>query len=234
MLNDKDRYLIVGTGRSGSSLLAAILADAGADFNLPSVLTWNRSSGAYEHPKLICACKWFFRSHKAAFLSDQLRRFCEIRMERELLLLWQEAVFAKYPNAVWLIHFIPRLGYSPKVILSYREFTSFSLSEYLKKGVSMPDLVKKYYEINSTAMLALNVFGGVAVSYEELVDKNDTMWADAISSLTNIDSQKIIYFRNQRVKEIKNKNNFSIYYDEKTTNIYQSMVELKGKLIKNN
>jgi len=233
MLNDKNRYLIVGTGRSGSSLLAAILADAGAKFNLPSVLIWNRSSGAYEHPKLISACKWFFRSRKAALFSDQLCRFCEIRMERKLLLLWQEAVFAKYPNAVWLIHFIPKLGYSPKLILSYRSFPNFSISEYLKKGLSMPDLVSKYYEINSTAMLALNIFGGVAVSYEELVNKDETIWADAISSLTDIDSQKIIYSRNQRVNEIKNKNKFPIYYDQKITDIYQAMVNLKGKVIIN-
>jgi LPS sulfotransferase NodH len=38
--NDKYRYMLVGTGRSGSSLLSAILADAGANFDMPNVSAW--------------------------------------------------------------------------------------------------------------------------------------------------------------------------------------------------
>ena len=41
------RYLLVGAGRSGSSLLAAILVDSGANFNMLPVQDWNAGGGAY-------------------------------------------------------------------------------------------------------------------------------------------------------------------------------------------
>lgn len=55
------RYLLVGAGRSGSSLLAAIMADNGADFHMPRVDDWNAGSGAYEHAEIATALKWYAR-----------------------------------------------------------------------------------------------------------------------------------------------------------------------------
>ena len=50
MIHGPVRFLIVGTGRCGSSLLSAILARAGANFDMPLRAEWDRRSGEYEHP----------------------------------------------------------------------------------------------------------------------------------------------------------------------------------------
>ena len=39
---DRTRYLLLTPGRSGSSLLASLLADLGANFGLPAPGDWNR------------------------------------------------------------------------------------------------------------------------------------------------------------------------------------------------
>ena len=55
---DKPKFLIVGIGRSGSSLLAAILAKSGGNFGLPSLDDWDRRDGVLEHPYVLNAYKW--------------------------------------------------------------------------------------------------------------------------------------------------------------------------------
>ena len=158
MNQNQVRYLIVGTGRSGSSLLSAILADAGANFDIPEISGWDRRSGAYEHPKLISACKWLYRSRKVAPFSDSFKKFCERKIIYNLSELFEAAIFAKYPMAVGLTHFVSQLGYKPQVILSYRNFFGYSTSMYLKNGISLTDLTKEYEETNTTGFLQLKVF----------------------------------------------------------------------------
>ena len=63
MSHDKRRFIIVGTGRSGSSLLAAILAGAGADFAMPSKQQWGRDGGGFEHPDFVRAYNWYERAN---------------------------------------------------------------------------------------------------------------------------------------------------------------------------
>ena len=50
--NDNRRFFVVTVGRTGSSLLASILADAGADFGVQSEDKWDSGGGAYELPSL--------------------------------------------------------------------------------------------------------------------------------------------------------------------------------------
>jgi hypothetical protein len=230
--NDKYRYMLVGTGRSGSSLLSAIIADAGANFDMPNVSAWDRRSGAYEHPELINSYKWFLRSKKMALLSDRLRRFCEIRTENKLSTLLDRAVFAKYPHAFRLIHFTPELEFYPKIILSYRDFAGYSKSMYRKNGMDMPNLIKSYKEINSTALLQLEVFGGVAINYKELVDKSETNWAETISSLTGIDFSSLLESREKRVQLNHNMSSITKNYsfDSEINAIYSMLNQSKGEI----
>ena len=44
--NDNRRFFVVTVGRTGSSLLASILADAGADFGVQSEDKWDAGGGA--------------------------------------------------------------------------------------------------------------------------------------------------------------------------------------------
>ena len=230
------KYLIIGTGRSGSSLISAILADAGAVFDLPNIPSWNTRSGAYEHPKLISACKWLHRYRKVSSLSDRLKKFCENKIIQELSDLFQSANFAKYPMAVGLVHLIPRLGYQPKVIISYRDFASYSQSMYYKNGIEFQNLTKSYKNTNNMALLQLDVFGGCVIDYDEIVDFKEVDWAHNLASLTGLDVAQILESRNKRAnKRQKNKvYKSNICIDNSIECIYKKLLSLKGKVISGN
>jgi hypothetical protein len=234
MQPEKGRVFIVGTGRSGSSLLSAILADAGVDFGVPNVSGWDRSSGAFEHPLLISACKWFLRARKVSLISDRAKRFCESKMEQELVRLLQKVEFSKYPAAIDLIHVIPKLGYVPKVIVSYRNFDSYSMSAYLKNGGNITRLAYDYVETNNTALLQLNVFGGCSVSYEEVIDLEETDWAQSIADLTGLDFERILKSREKRALKpsCKREQMISpIVHREAIEMTYSRLNQTKGKIL---
>ena len=70
------RYFIITSGRSGS-LLASILADAGANFGLSTRSDWSRDSGEMEHPDV-------------AYVSRQFRRAAYLQPRK------RESILAKY------------------------------------------------------------------------------------------------------------------------------------------
>ena len=134
--------------------------------------------------------------------------------------------------AVGLTHFVSQLGYKPKVILSYRNFFGYSTSMYLKNGISLIDLTKEYEETNTTGFLQLKVFGGCAISYEELIDTQETIWANALETLTGLNANQLIQSRNQRVKQVR-KNSLDgqeILNNHTSQSIYNNLYKLKGKI----
>ena len=126
-MEDKRRFFILTLGRTGSSLLASILNDAGADFDGLDQSDWDRTGGAFEHPELIP-------------IARELRKMDEIGSRRPMLLLprlkWDMArhkmkkgLKELLPKVTYLkgdlapaVHWSARLGYVPTVILSYRKF----------------------------------------------------------------------------------------------------------------
>src|SRR5271163_3957531 len=59
------RYFVVNSGRSGSTLLSVILAEAGAQFDLPIPRSWNPVGGEMEHPLGLRATAAFRRTSQA-------------------------------------------------------------------------------------------------------------------------------------------------------------------------
>ena len=57
-MSQSRKFLIVGTGRCGSTLLSAIIAKSGGSFGLPALEDWDRRGGALEHPCILSAYKW--------------------------------------------------------------------------------------------------------------------------------------------------------------------------------
>ena len=220
-------------GRSGSSLLSAILADAGAFFNMPNISSWDRKSGAYEHPKLHSAFKWYSRSQKimkSVLPSQPLKRFFEIRFQRDLSDLFSDTIFTKSTGLIWLVHRIHKLGYQPKLILSYRKFEGYAASRHLRSGWSAPELVKDYIGVNSTALLQLQIFGGCAVSYEELTNTKDQSWAEAISTVTGLNCSQLLQSREKHSIPISRNSTLPIF-DEAANDIYTKFLKLKGTVI---
>jgi hypothetical protein len=79
----------------------------------------------------------------------------------------------KSTKVIWLVSTIRRLGYQPKVIVSYRRFEEYCASYHVKNALSVSDLAKEYYEVNNTAIMQLQIFGGCAVSFEELINPEE-------------------------------------------------------------
>lgn len=203
MTSDTQHYLIIGAGRSGSSLLAAILADAGAAFGMAHRETWDRGAGAYEHPLVHQARRWHSRAAKidASLIPNALGHgFCVRRMNRALDELLRQVQFVKATDLVHLVPMIARLGYAPAVIVSYRPFAAYARSRHRKNGMDVAHLLDDYINIYRTAALQLQVYGGGVVSYSELVDPAQTAWAEMLAALTGLPAESILAARTARIQ----------------------------------
>lgn len=199
----RTRYLIVGTGRSGSSLLAAVLAHAGADFGMADREEWSRRGGAYEHPLLISAYRWYRRSKRLqeTFIPHPVSEYCLNRAKKDILKLSREAHYAKYPPATQIVHLFKSVSLYPVVIVSYRSFESYAASSFLRHGLTMQDLADKYVDIHRTTLLELHLCGGCVVDYGDIIDKSQVQWAHTLANLTGIDADKLLASRDEVVQK---------------------------------
>ena len=111
------RFVIVTPGRTGSSLLAAILSDAGADFGIEAK-DWNVSEGAFEHPDLIAAADSFAKARQLGvtrplapkkYLWDIYRHRGKARLKR----IVHSVEYLKGPDLDLIVRPLFNLGYFP-------------------------------------------------------------------------------------------------------------------------
>lgn len=229
-MNQKNCYLIVGTGRSGSSLLAAILSQCDADFGLDKKTTWDRVKGAFEHPDLHNA---YAAMSKAKKISESLipdkfgRKYfdskCDVALERVM----SKAIFAKSSKLIWLVQRIYKLGYKPNIIIQYRRFDDYAASRYLKFGWSVSQLVEEYCSVHETAILQQALFGGCVVSYEDIVNLEEINWAVSISTLTGISQDRLLNKREELVSSTNNTRK-TIFSDNRIIAITEKLDKLKN------
>jgi hypothetical protein len=199
----KARYLVIGTGRSGSSLLSSILADAGANFAMETVKSWNPSWGEYEHSLLNVAEAWHSRIQKirGSVLPDRLEALFEPRMKRALSKLFGQAEFAKSVPLVGMIDVVYQLGFRPVLIVNYRAFQDYARSIFLSRSHwDVPALIERYVSTYSTAILQLEIFGGCTIGYDELIDTEETAWARTLAEVTQLSEERLLEHRSKRVK----------------------------------
>jgi len=200
------RFFIVSTGRSGSSLLAAILADAGAKFGLPVPARWDRQAGEMEHPQLTMAARRMMAAHAISREKPPgvrrwhwtlLRSFAKRRLRATL----PDVHFVKVEGAHELVRPTFKLGYFPSVIISYRRFEDYAVSHGLiHANATIASLEHNYRSILRGGLWLLNTFGGCVVSYEQLADPEERDWAEPLSSVTGIAVERLIAARDARVE----------------------------------
>jgi len=240
MTDTKRRYIIVTVGRTGSSVLAAILSDAGANFAMPDRKDWNPKSGAYEHDLFWSAYTWYSRADKInnSIIPNALGwRRAQNKMREQLTELMEQADYAKYPGgAIWLVQTIAQLGYDVRVIVNYRRFEDYARSRYLRFGWGIQQIVDTYLNVYGTALMQLEYFGGCAVDFEEIVDPNATEWLSALAKLTGLSEDKLMQSQSERVKatstsEEKPPLHNPMIEDKRIQEMYQALRDLKGKVI---
>ena len=236
---NRTRYLIVGTGRSGSSLLAAILAHAGADFGMDNQTEWSRRGGAYEHPLLISAHRWYLRSNrlKTTVVPYPVSEYCLNRAKKQILQLSRQARFAKYPPATYIVHLFKSVSLFPVVIIAYRSFETYAASSYLRSGFTFTELADRYVDRYQTALLQLYLYGGCVVDYGDLIDPSQTDWAQSLSDLTNVEFDKLMTARETLVNNPTQASPPPQFWDEmmqldpRPYQMYELLRSLNGQVI---
>lgn len=206
-MRDSTRFFILTPGRTGSTLLAAILADCGANFGIPVAETWNRESGEFEHRWATKATRYTVAMRRLGYwvpaapvryLYLWYRRAARMSLAKAL----NQAQFVKVAHGHTLFGPAMQLGYEPKVILSTRSFPDYARSTAEKdRGVKFfQDIRDEYIDTLQNGLMSIQLFGGSIVNFDELTNLTETGWAERLSALTGISTQTLLEAREHRVQ----------------------------------
>jgi hypothetical protein len=200
-MNESTKYILISVERSGSTLLASILANAGANFGLPVNKEWFRGSGDFEHQIIIDTYKHLKRSLLYGQFSDRLAKKQKDKVTENMKSLFTEVDFAKYPP---LSHLLPlhikNAGFNPSIICIIRKFNEFASSRIAKNGGELNACKEIYENLYKTTLMELSLYGGCIICYEDLIDPDNMSWADSISLVCGIAKDELIEVRNKLVK----------------------------------
>jgi hypothetical protein len=235
--NASTRYFIVTLGRSGSSLLGAILADAGADFGITVPDEWDPRSGQMEGVAIKSAAHHYRRAYdigegRKYVLSPALEtKFHLRRGRRHLQRALRESRFLKIGDLDLVVQPTFKLGYRPRVILNYRQLEANLPSLLVGRTHTGPDqLAQEYVRIYRQGLMLVHTFGGCTVAYNELQDARVSTWADALAMTTGLDKQGLLHSREQRLKGPADSPEVEPIYAE-AYSLYEAMRLLSGRAI---
>ncbi|MEX2480256.1 MAG: hypothetical protein WD928_05280 [Gammaproteobacteria bacterium] len=236
-MNLRQRHFVLTFGRSGSSLLCAILADAGADFALPVPASWDPRHGIMEHPQIKQAAHHMRR----AFDIDAGRRFViaprieagirRRRARRHLCRALEAAAYVKIGDLDLLVQMAFALGYSPRVLLNLRRFEDCLASTLVGRKHHGPDsLAVDYARICRQGLALMQTFGGCVVSYEDLLGGSEAAWIPAAATVTGLDADALRRAARQRVNApVHGPANVAVVYGECRT-LYETLSALNGRV----
>lgn len=227
-----DKYLLVGTGRNGSSLLATILQQAGMDFGLPETTDWDKSSGALEHPLLHAAYKWHSRAEKirdSVIPSVAGKSYCQNKRDQCLQKLFSQADIGKSSQAVWLAQPAQQCNSDVTIIGLYRNFSDYVISRYKKFGRSLKHWRDVWLAVNEQIILEKEAYGGAIVGFDELITFEKEGWADRLAAELSVQSSDILNARNELVaREIAQRSKREMFEDTQTQHMYQKLESRKS------
>lgn len=182
------KVFILGPPRSGTTLLSAILANAGGRFALDPVDHWNPKAGELEHPLAIQASVQIDRSEKWKPISHSLSRHFENKAQDCLARLLKVADFVKYPPRSEKFPVLGvRLGYDPSCVVIVRPFLEFALSFLRMKNLDWLELESLYRQNLFTSVLLARQFGGCVIRYHDLVNLDTGRWLAPLSEATGLE-----------------------------------------------
>lgn len=230
------RYFIISSGRAGSTLLSAILAEAGADFGYNSSGSWDRRAGAFELKQGTHAAE---HHNRAIELKDNShisrwrmfkRKYHRSMAKRNTRKLLQQADWVKLSNS-GVVRLARALDYQPRVILLHRHFSNYALSSFLRSGRHVPKMMNHYYNTYADGLLALNIYGGCLIEYNEIIDRNNNQWLERISAVSHLDSQPLVAARDITVDENRHEDADVDFGNEQLEKLDKVIAQYRGKII---
>jgi hypothetical protein len=231
------RFFIVSPGRTGSTLLSAILADAGADFGKMPPQRWDRAGGDMEHPYFLRAARYFLDAEaismeRPGFGIAGMRWVIYRSMgKRWLRAGLEQARFAKVYGANSLVRAAFKMAYFPTVILSYRRFEDYAVSlGLIHAHATSESLHERYRQTYSNGLWLLSMFGGCVVDYESLVDIADCSWAEPLALTTGLSTANLVKSRSLRI-EIASSPIDSTQISQATDAVTAAIHAMRGKSV---
>ena len=202
----RERHFVVNLGRCGSSLLGAILADAGADFGVTAPESWDPRTGQMETDEIRRAAHYFRRAHDISegrkfLFSPVLERKLRLhRARRSLRVALARSRFLKIGDLDLVVQPAFKLGYVPSVIVNFRQLEPMLPSLLVGRTHVGPDeLAREYVRIYRQALILLQTFGGCTVEYNDLLDPRATGWADGLAAVAGCTPESLLQARARRV-----------------------------------
>ncbi len=216
---------LLGTRRCGTSLLAAILNECGADFG-PVQKTPEFHRAGYMEDPLVGKAESYFRKYYELRKTFPFLPVCCINwIRKHAITIFQKVV---QDNRAWvkngaliscLADLQNSLGFQPKVLGIVRHPVENVASFSNSKGAfgmesDVETMFKRYYNDNQKLLLHIENYGGCLISFHDLTDRKKTNWADAVSkAFPEFKKQDLIHARNKLVdKRTKNLGKPQIIY----------------------
>ena len=229
------RFLIASDGRAGSTLIAAILGAAGLDLGMSSVADWNPLGGAHEHPGLDRVNRTL---ETAEHLTDLAEKFPALRnltrlyrslAKRRVRSLMKRGQCVKCsPLAA---AYVFKLGLMPQIIAVYRDFGDLARSKMLLERMQWPMIADRALHTYRNALIGIHTFGGCAISYEEMVDPQQTAWLEALADCTGLDYLTLAEARSRiaRPEPRRESEKQQFHLDERLDAVERDLRVLRGR-----
>jgi len=229
------RWIVMSCGRSGTTLLAAILSAAGADFGVPHTEIWDERSGDFERPDLERAANHARRAEyalpfKRAFLvANWLVAFRRSRAKRILRKAFSEFEYCK-SDGIWL-PFIDKIGYRPIIIVCNRDFRSIARSRYLLSKRDYLKLSREYLATFRNSLLFLDVYGGCVIDYDDIVDPAQTEWARALATVTSLEAETLLAKRDAIARAVAEPPTATIAVDAEASALNEHIKAMRNHVV---
>lgn len=184
-------YCIVSPGRTGSTLLATILAEAGADFDLEPA-AWKPKDGAMEHPLALKAYKELLHIRKIEH--SLLPNVCIAPFRKRFKRYIEELKQVPFVKTSALVYLVPFLKDS-KIIILYRDFYSHALSIHKRARHDYNTIKDEYINAYATTLCQRRDGNNIVVSYDDII--TGEKWATRIGEFTGIDPQALLEARDR-------------------------------------
>ncbi|MDP6175278.1 MAG: hypothetical protein QGF09_14020 [Rhodospirillales bacterium] len=235
--NTQERFFIVCAGRTGSTLLAATLGDAGAEFAMPVLDDWSTGTGDMEHQAIQRATHHLYQAYRIC-PEKPLGRIQRYRWDlhrhhakKKIKGILKQARYVKSDNLDLAVHPSFQQGYFPRVILNYRQFEHHAISLFQMRGHSSIDWLSDIYcRVYRNGLALLFLYGGCVVPYNDLVDTGHDGWAEALEGVTGLSAGTILESRAKRSKGGGEAAEYPVM-DRAGRELFEAMEGLKGRVI---